>query len=174
MGLLLSAVALAAALPLHAQAPASAGAGQQVHANLNQLMRGMLYPAANVVFSAQADDPGAAKALPGQDPSMATDPLHSTFGGWTAVENAALALAESANLLSIPGRTCANGVDAPISDPAWAAFVRQLREASLQAYRAAQSRDQARMIAISEPLSAACAGCHGKWRDRRTLDKRCR
>ncbi|HVZ23468.1 MAG TPA: hypothetical protein VG871_20490 [Vicinamibacterales bacterium] len=174
MGLPLAAAVMAAVLSLHAQALAPAGAGQQVHANLNQLMRGTLYPAANVVFSAQTDDPGEARPLPGQDPSMATDPLHSTFGGWVAVENAALALAESANLLSIAGRTCANGVDVPIADPAWAAFVRQLREASMQAYRAAQSRDQARMIDISEPLSAACAGCHRKWRDRRPLDRRCR
>src|SRR3954468_3860772 len=99
-------------------APAS-----QVHANLNQLMRGTLYPAANVVFSAQADDPGDVKPIPGHDPSMATDPLTSTFGGWLAVENAALTLAESANLLSIPGRVCANGVPVPSTDPAWAAFV---------------------------------------------------
>ena len=66
-------------------------------------MRGVLYPAANVVFSAQADNPGDVKFVPGHDPNMSTDPLTSTFGGWQAVENAALALAESATLLSIPG-----------------------------------------------------------------------
>jgi hypothetical protein len=154
-----------------AQAPT--GAGQQVHANLNQLMRGAVYPAANVVFSAQSDNPGEAKPIPGQDPSMATDPLHSTFGGWLAVEDAALTLAESANLLSIPGRTCSNGVPVPITDPAWASFVQQLRDASMQAYRAAQSKDQDRMIENSETLSAACDSCHRRWRDRRTPDKRC-
>ena len=37
---------------------------QQVHADLNQLMRGVLYPAANVVFSAQADNPAELKILP--------------------------------------------------------------------------------------------------------------
>src|SRR6476620_3550407 len=92
-----------------AQGPPESAA-QQVSADLNQLMRGVLYPAANVVFFAQADNPGDVKPNIGQDPSMATDPLTSTFGGWLAVENAALALAESANLLSIPGRSCANGV----------------------------------------------------------------
>src|SRR6476646_5778725 len=99
-------------LSLMAQAP-SPNATQQVHADLNQLMRGVLYPAANVVFSAQIDNPGDVKPVPGHDPSMATDPLTSTFGGWLAVENAALALAESANLLTIPGRSCANGAPAP-------------------------------------------------------------
>src|SRR4029453_8504461 len=111
-------------LSLMAQTP-STNAAQQVHANLNQLMRGVLYPAANVVFSAQTDNPGDVKFIPGHDPSMSTDPLTSTFGGWLAIENASLALAESANLLSIPGRSCSNGVPVPTTDPAWVMFVQQ-------------------------------------------------
>jgi hypothetical protein len=172
-GLALAVMLAVGALSLLAQAPPPA-AGQQVHANLNQLMRGTLYPAANVVFSAQSDNPGDVKPIPGHDPSMATDPLTSTFGGWLAVENAALTLAESANLLTIPGRTCANGAPVPIKDPAWATFVQQLRDASMEAYRAAQAKDQDKMIENSETLTRACAGCHGKWRDRRTADNRCR
>ncbi len=160
-------------LLLMAQTPATS-LGQQVHADVNQLMRGVLYPAANVVFSAQADNPGDVKFIPGHDPSMSTDPLTSTFGGWLAVENAALTLAESANLLSISGRTCASGVPAPITDPAWGTFVQELREASMKAYQAARAKDQDKMIENSETLSAACAGCHRKWRDRRTPDNRCR
>jgi hypothetical protein len=147
---------------------------QQIHADLNQLMRGVLYPAANVVFSAQADNPGDVKIVAGHDPSMSTDPLTSTFGGWLAVENAALALAESANLLSIPGRRCSNGAPVPTKDPAWAMFVQEVRDASMQAYRAAQAKDQDKMIENSETLSTACAGCHRKWRDRRTSDNRCK
>ena len=160
-------------LSLTAQTP-STDLAPQVHANLNQLMRGALYHAANVVFSAQADNPGDVKPVPGLDPSMATDPLTSTFGGWLAVENAALALAESANLLLIPGRSCSNGVPAPTKDPAWAMFVQDLRDASMQAYKAAQAKDQGKMIENSETLSAACAGCHRKWRDRRTPENRCK
>ena len=159
-------------LPLIAQTP-STNAAQEVHADLNQLMRGVLYPAANVVFFAQADNPGDVKPIPGHDPSMATDPLTSTFGGWLAVENAALALAESANLLLIPGRVCSNGTPVPVKDPAWTTFVQQVRDASMLAYKAAQAKDQDKMIAISEPLSASCAGCHRKWRDRRTPATRC-
>ena len=137
-------------------------------------MRGVLYPAANVVFFAQADNPGDVKPTPGNDPSMATDPLMSTFGGWQAIENAALALAESANLLLIPGRVCSNGAPVPMKDPAWAMFVQEVRDVSMKAYRAAQAKDQDKMIENSETLSAACAGCHRKWRDRRTPDNRCR
>jgi hypothetical protein len=171
--LTLSLMLTACGLSLVAQTP-STTAVQQVHADLNQLMRGVLYPAANVVFSAQADNPGDIKPVPGHDPSMSTDPLTSTFGGWVAVENAALALAESANLLSIPERRCSNGAPVPTKDPAWAMFVQQVRDASLQAYRAAQTKDQDKMIGNSETLSAACAGCHRKWRDRRTSDNRCK
>jgi hypothetical protein len=160
-------------LSLMAQTP-SPNAAQEVHADLNQLMRGVLYPAANVVFFAQSENPGDVKPVPGQDPSMATDPLTSTFGGWQAIENAALALAESANLLLIPGRVCSNGAPAPITDPAWAMFVQQVRDTSMRAYTAAQAKDQDKMIAIAEPLSAACAGCHRKWRDRKTPATRCK
>ena len=163
---------VASGLSLMAQTP-STSAPQQVHANMNQLMRGAFYPAANVVFSAQADNPGDVKFVPGQDPSMSTDPLTSTYGGWQAVENAALALADSANLLLIPGRSCSNGVPAPTTDPAWAMFVQDVRDASMTAYKAAQAKDQDKMIEISETLSAACAGCHLKWRNRRTPDNRC-
>jgi hypothetical protein len=166
-------VLAACGLALRAQG-SSTNAPQQVHADMNQLIRGVLYPAANVVFSAQADDPGEVKFVPGKDPAMSTDPLTSTFGGWVAIENGALALAESANLMSLPERKCSNGVPAPTKDPAWTAFVQDLRDVSMTAYKAAQAKDQARMIEISETLSKACSGCHRKWRDRRTPENRCK
>jgi cytochrome c556 len=114
------------------------------------------------------------KIVPGHDPSMSTDPLTSTFGGWVAVENAALALAESANLLSIPGRKCSNGEPVPTADPAWAKFAQDVRDASMKAYTAAQAKDQDKIIAVSETLSATCSGCHRKWRDRRAPGNRCK
>ena len=171
-GLALFVVLAVCEMSMLAQGP-SDSAAQQVSADLNQLMRGVLYPAANVVFFPQADNPGEVKPIPGHDPSMATDPLTSTFGGWLAVENAALALAESANLLLIQGRSCSNGMPAPMKDPDWSKFVRELRDAGMSAYKAAQTRDQDKMIATAEILSAACAGCHRKWRDRRTPANRC-
>ena len=171
--LTLSFMLAAFGLSLMAQTP-PANAAQEVKADLNQLMRGVLYPAANVVFFAQAENPGDVKPNTGQDPSMATDPLTSTFGGWQAVENAALALAESTNLLLIPGRVCANGVPVPVADPAWATFVQEVRNSGMSAYKAAQAKDQDKMIAIAETLSAACAGCHRKWRDRKTPANRCK
>jgi hypothetical protein len=150
----------------------STNAPQEVHANLNQLMRGVLYPAANVVFFAQSENPAAVKQAP--DPGMATDPLTSTFGGWQAIENASLALAESANLLLVPGRVCSNGAPVPIADPAWTTFVQEVRDAGMKTYKAAQAKDQEKMIELSETVSAACAHCHRKWRDRKTPANRCK
>jgi hypothetical protein len=171
----LSLLLAACGLPLLAQTSSTntANAPQQIHADMNQLMRGVLYPAANVVFSAQADNPADVKIPPGVDPSMSTDPLTSTFGGWQAIENAALALAESANLLLIPGRNCSNGVPAPTKDPTWEKFVQDVRDASMKSYKAAQAKDQAQMIATAETLSTSCANCHRRWRDRRARENRC-
>ena len=171
--LILSLMLAVYGLSLMAQTP-STDAAQEVYADLNRLMRGVLYPAANVVFFAQAENPADVKPNTGQDPSMSTDPLTSTFGGWQAIENASLALAESANLLLIPGRICSNGTPAPMKDPAWATFVQEIRDAGMKAYKAAQAKDQEKMIDIAETLSAACAGCHRKWRDRRTPASRCK
>jgi hypothetical protein len=154
--------------------PAQTPATMQVQTDLNQLMRGVLYPASNVVFSAQTDNPGDVKFVPGKDPGMATDPLASTFGGWQAVENAALALTESANLLLIPGRKCANGVPVPMNNPDWSRFVQDLRVAGMKAYKAAQSKNQDQMVDAADTLSAACAGCHRKWREKPRLADRCK
>ena len=169
--LTLSLILAVCGLTLLAQTP-STKADQQIHADMNQLMRGVLYPTANVVFFAQADNPADVKIV--NDPSMSTDPLTGAFGGWLAVENAALALAESANLLLIPGRKCSNGVTAPTKDPAWEKFVQDVRDASMKSYAAAKAKDQDQMIATAETLSATCSGCHRKWRDRRPAENRCK
>jgi hypothetical protein len=144
-----------------------------VHATMNQLMQGVVYPAANVLFSAQTEDPGALERPPSKDPAMATDPLVSVFGGWLAIENSALALAESANLLSVPGRLCSNGAPAPDTDPAWSMFVGELRDAGVKAYAAAQAKDRDKMIELSEEINDACVHCHRKWRPR-TAENRCK
>jgi hypothetical protein len=165
-------VLLAPAILLSCTAPTSPPM-EKVHANLNQLMQGVVYPAANVLFSTQTEDPAALERPPVKDPAMATDPLVSVFGGWQAIENSALALAESANLLLLPGRVCSNGVTAPINDPAWSMFVAELRDVGLQAYAAAQAKDRDKMIELSEPINEACVHCHRKWRPR-VADNRCK
>src|ERR1043165_5182659 len=51
-------------------------------ANVLQVMRGILFPASNVVFAAQGDDPE--QVTRAEDPATATDPLKSAYGGWGA------------------------------------------------------------------------------------------
>jgi len=152
-------------------APEPATPKMRLQSNLLQMMRGIFYPASNVVFSAQTDNPADAKFVPGKDPTMATDPLTSVFGGWLAVENASLALTDAANLLTVPGLKCSNGVAAPINDPDWPKFVQELRDAGMKAYKTAQSKDLDGMVEVADTMTKACAGCHRKWREKPLADR---
>jgi len=132
--------------------------------NLAQVMRAIMFPNSNVIFYVQSNDPAKVKQPP--DPSSATDILASTYGGWDGVENSALALSESANLLLVPGRKCSNGKDAPIHNEDWVKFVQQLREAGQVAFKAAQSKNQDNILAAADTLTTSCSGCHEKYRDK--------
>jgi hypothetical protein len=136
----------------------------EVHANLAQLMRAVMFPNSNVIFYVQSNDP--TKVKQDKDPASATDVLASTYGGWGAVENSSLALVEAANLLTIPGRKCSNGKDVPVNNADWGKFVQQLRDAGMTAYKAAQSKNQDNIVAATDPLTNACGGCHEKYRDK--------
>lgn len=139
----------------------TAGAGARNPANVQQLMRGVLFPNSNVVFAAQGDDPATVK--PDAKPSAATDPLASVFGGWEAVANSALALTESATLLEV-ARPCSTGTSAPIEAAAWKAGLAELRAAGLVAWKAAQAKSQDAILEATDRLAAACATCHQKYR----------
>jgi hypothetical protein len=154
--------------PSGAQAPAK----PQVEANLAQLMKGVLLENSNVIFFAQSEDP--AKVPPAKDPAAATDPLANSYGKWEAVENSALALAESANLLTIPGRKCSNGLPVPIGNADWPKFVQGLRDASMKAYKAAQAKDMDKIVDAADTMTTACANCHDKYREKPTLAERCK
>jgi hypothetical protein len=162
-----------AAAPPAARGPARASASTtRPDANLGQLMKGILFTNANVIFAAQSTNP--ADVTPAKDPALATDPLANAYGKWEAVENSGLALAESARLLTVPGRMCANGRPVPIANPDWAKFVQGLREAGLKAYKAAQSKDQDKILDAADTMTTACANCHEKYREKANLADRCK
>lgn len=142
-------------------APQAPAATPRVQANLDQVMRGILFNNANVVFFAQNNDPASVK--PTSQPSSATDPLTGVYGGWAAVENSALALSESANLLTIP-RICSNGKPAPVTEPDWVKFVEGLRASGLVAYQAAQTKNTDKMLDASDQVGIACLNCHDRYR----------
>jgi hypothetical protein len=149
-----------------AQAPAgrAAAPAQQPRAygTMLQVMRGVLYPASNVIFTAQTDDPASFK--PGLRPSTSSDPFTSTYGGWEAVENSGLALAEAANLLIIP-RACGNGKPAPIQNADWQMWVQELRDAGMTAYKAGQTKNQDVILEAADTVATACLHCHAKYRN---------
>ena len=143
---------------------APAARAGEAHANLAQVMRSIMFPNSNVIFFVQDKDPKSVK--PARDGSAATDILASTYGGWDAVENSSLALAEAANLLMVPGRKCSNGKDVPMQDPDWSKFVQQLRDAGMTAYKAAQTKNMDNILMATDTLTTACGSCHEKWRDK--------
>ena len=133
-----------------------------VYADMLQLMRGMLYPASNVIFTAQTDDPAAFK--PAERPSTSPDPFTSVYGGWPAVEYAAMSLVESANLLILP-RACVNGKQAPVQNADWKLWVQEVRDAGLVAYKAGQAKDADAIVEAAGAVAESCAHCHQKYRN---------
>ena len=150
-----------------AQTPAQGAASRpqsQVQGDLRQVMRGILFPNSNVVFFAQGNDPAAVPK--DADGTTSVNPLASVYGGWDAIENSSIALAEAANLLTIPGRTCANGKPVPVDKADWQRFVQGLRDAGMASYKAAQSKDMDKMLDAADTLTNACSECHDVYREK--------
>jgi hypothetical protein len=141
-------------------------------ANLAQLMRGIIYPSSNVIFAAQTQNPADTK--PAADPAMSPNLLTSAYGKWDAVENSSLALAEAASLLSVAGRKCSNGADVPLKSPDWAKLVQALREAGITGYKAAQTKNQEKIVDAANDITTACENCHEKYREKPNLLERCK
>lgn len=162
----------APARPPTRRAAASPAPAPRVYATLAQLMRGILFPASNIIFAAQGDNPN--DVPPAKDPATATNLLASSYGKWQAVENSALALSEAANLLTLPGRKCSNGLPVPIRNADWPKFVQGLRDAGMMAYKAAQSKNTDNILMAADAITEACANCHNKYREKPDLADRCK
>jgi cytochrome c553 len=138
--------------------------------NLLQLMRGVMFPNSNVIFTVQTNDPGAKKqagaaAIAGNGFNWSiwgTD----LYSGWEIVDYAAIALAESAPLMLTPGRRCENGKPVPVDDPDWIKFTQEMAEAGRAAYRASQTRDQEKVSDITGDVADSCQHCHTVFRDK--------
>ena len=156
-----------------AQAPADSEAPAQtrVYADMLEVMRSILYPAANVIFTAQSEDPEGFELIGRR--STSPNPFTSAYGGWQAVELAGLALAESANLLMIP-RLCGNGRPAPVQDAAWQIWAQEVRDAGMTAYAAAQTKSQEAILDAAGAVSDSCLHCHRQYRQvEGGFDNRC-
>lgn len=159
-----------AAKPAQASAakPAAASAAKPV-GNLAQVMRAILFPNSNIIFATQTDDPA--------DPKKPIDVTFGTFAnvytGWQVVENAAIALNESADLIMKPGRLCSNGRPAPVARADYRKFVQGLRDAGTATLKAAQTKNMDTMIEAAGTVSEACENCHTVYREKPELKDRC-
>ena len=105
------------------------------------------------------------------DASTSPNPLTTTYGGWPAVENAGLALAEASRLITMPGRMCSNGTPAPVARADWVKFTAGLRKAGLDAYAAAKKKNTDAMVDVSGTVSDACSACHDVYREKKGGEK---
>jgi quinoprotein glucose dehydrogenase len=140
--------------------------------NLNQVMRGILFPNSNMIFNVQTHDPGAPEpaksATQGKDsPFSMTQWGAGIYKGWEVIDYAAIAIAESAPLMLTPGRRCENGRPVPVQDPDWIKFTRELAETGRAAYKASQTRNQEVVSDFTEQIANTCLHCHQVYRDNR-------
>jgi hypothetical protein len=115
------------------QARPRAPAAIKAVGTVRDVMIGIVQPSSELVFEAAAETP--------QKPEQ-----------WTAIENGALMLAESANLLMIGGRAR--------NEAAWARWATALRETSETAMKAARAKDAAAIETASDEVYQTCEGCH--------------
>lgn len=135
---------------------------------LAQVMRGIYFPNANLIFDVQQHDPAAPKAK--SDSGSSTDTYGSAYSEWEKVENAAVALTDGVDLILQPGRTCQNGKPVPLNQADFQKFAREMREAGRVALAAARTRNQEKVSDATNNIADACSNCHEVYRDKGPAD----
>src|SRR5439155_7784288 len=120
---------------------ASAGQADVVRAQpvgtMSDLMVKIIYPASDAVFYIATREP-------------------KTEVEWSELQGKTLALAESANLLLMPGRAR--------DQDRWMQDAKLLLDAGTAAYRAARRKDVAALEAVNDQLLTSCTSCHQHYR----------
>lgn len=113
---------------------------------MKEIMGHVLDPAADMVWSAagyEVTEAGERELFP------------TTEDGWLAVENGATIVAESANLLMLPGR-------AP-DDGEWMRLAGRMADEAMTVKAAAMAKDKDRLFAAGGTLYESCVACHDKY-----------
>jgi len=144
-----------------AQGPSSEPIG-----TLAEVMRGIAFPASNRLSDVQTVDPDT----PEFDPENPNDDRPSArysqiYTGWGTVDNAAVALAEVAKLIMVPGRLCENGEPVPVEQDNFIQFARALQEAGIKALALSRSRNMEAVAEVNNDIFEACSNCHSVYRD---------
>jgi hypothetical protein len=104
---------------------------------MSDLMVKIIYPASDAIFYITTRTP-------------------ATEAEWGELQGKALAVAESANLLMMPGRAR--------DQDRWMADAKLMLDAGRAAYRAARAKDVAALEAVNDQLYTSCTSCHQHYR----------
>ena len=135
-------IAVAGVASLGAQAPAPpkpstpASPPTERVGTMSDLMVHLIYPTSDAIFYISSRTP-------------------TTDAEWTTLQAQTLTLAESANLLMMPGRTRRGQ---------WNRDARQMLDAAAAAFKGAKAKDTAAIEAVSDQLLESCTSCHKAYR----------
>lgn len=132
---------------------------------LAQVMRGVYFPNANLIYDVQQADPGAPKKKIGERTGSSTETYGGAYTGWDVVENAAIAITESVDLILRPGRICENGKPVPLQQADYQKYARDMRRVGLVVQQAARAKNRQRVIDATNDLADACQNCHEPYRN---------
>jgi hypothetical protein len=116
---------------------ASAGRGMQPASTMSELMVKIIYPASDAIFYITTREP-------------------KSEAEWVELQGKALAVAESANLLMMPGRAR--------DQDRWMQDAQLMLDAGRAAFRAAKAKDVAALDALNDQLYTSCTSCHQHYR----------
>jgi hypothetical protein len=150
--------------------PTTPRTGSKPAGTLAQVMRGIYFPNANLIFDVQQSDPAAPRKKSGEAGGSATDTYSDAYSGWEIVENAAVALTDGVDLILTPGRRCQNGKPVPVQQADFLKFARNMRVAGLEVLQAAHTKNQEKVSDATNNLADACSGCHEVYRDKGPAD----
>jgi hypothetical protein len=114
--------------------------------SVKQLMKGIVSPAATVVFSsvgAVVTKEGTEERAPQNDAE------------WEVVGNSAVALAEAGNLLMMKGRAVDNGE--------WIRMSQAMIDSAKLALKAVEAKNKDGVMSAGEPLYVSCDNCHRRY-----------
>ena len=133
--LLLAASALSAQPP--SPAPPAAPVKPAIVGTMSDLMVKVIYPASDAIFYITTRQP-------------------TTEAEWVELQGKALMVAESANLLMMPGRAR--------DEDRWMEDAKLMLDAGRAAYLAARAKDLAALEALNDQLYESCTSCHQHYR----------
>ena len=133
--LLLAAAALSAQPP--SPATPAAPVKPAIVGTMSDLMVKVIYPASDAIFYITTRQP-------------------TTESEWVELQGKALMVAESANLLMMPGRAR--------DEDRWMEDAKLMLDAGRAAYRAARAKDLAALEALNDQLYESCTSCHQHYR----------